>query len=70
MEAKKYTIEDLKENFFIGRNVLKRLILRERVIDYVCTECGIVDTWNDKKIILELDHVNGDRSDNRIENLR
>ena len=44
MEAKKYTIEDLKENFFIGRNVLKRLILRERVIDYVCTECGIVDT--------------------------
>lgn len=26
--------------------------------------------WRSKKIILQLDHINGDRNDNRIENLR
>ena len=26
--------------------------------------------WNDKKLSLQLDHINGDNSDNRLENLR
>ena len=38
-------------------------------LEYKC-ECGITDTWQGKKITLELDHINGINSDNRIENLR
>ena len=34
-----------------------------------CRECGI-SSWQDKPIILELDHINGDNRDSRFENLR
>lgn len=34
-----------------------------------CEECGISE-WNDKPIKIELDHINGIRTDHRLENLR
>lgn len=34
-----------------------------------CEECGL-STWQDKPLPLELDHINGDHTDNRLENLR
>jgi 5-methylcytosine-specific restriction endonuclease McrA len=38
-------------------------------VDYCCFKCKIVE-WNDIPITLELDHINGNNTDNRIENLR
>lgn len=43
----------------------KRVILDQ---DGKCARCGI-DKWNGKQIVLELDHINGDRSDNSRQNL-
>ena len=48
--------------------------LRQRLIDeglksHRCEECGLSE-WNERPIPLELEHVNGDRWDNRIENLK
>ena len=37
---------------------------------YKCKECGISEKWNNKPIILHLDHINGINNDNRLENLR
>ena len=34
-----------------------------------CWECGI-SSWNDKELVLELDHINGVNTDHREENLR
>lgn len=34
-----------------------------------CECCGI-STWNNKPITIQLHHINGDRTDNRIENLQ
>ena len=34
-----------------------------------CIECGITD-WNGKPITLEVDHINGDSTDNNLDNLR
>ncbi|WP_330330651.1 HNH endonuclease [Streptomyces sp. NBC_00536] len=35
-----------------------------------CQECGIDGTWQGEPLPLEVDHINGDWSDNRRENLR
>lgn len=34
-----------------------------------CEKCGL-DEWNGLPIPLELHHINGDRTDNRLENLQ
>ncbi|MBT2410747.1 HNH endonuclease [Streptomyces sp. ISL-12] len=47
-----------------------RRALREIGVPEQCAECGIGPEWFGKPMTLEVDHVNGDRSDNRRENLR
>lgn len=36
----------------------------------ICAECGLEPEWNDKPLVLQLDHINGFSNDNRLENLR
>ena len=47
---------------------LRRALL-ESGIKYKCLMCNISE-WKGSKLNLEIDHINGDSSDNRIENLR
>lgn len=49
---------------------LKKRLIRENLMKDVCSECGLGDVWNGKKITLQLDHINGVRDDNRLENIR
>lgn len=66
-----YNPEKILCNGSSKRNgIVKNLILREGLIPYVCSECGQNETWNDKELVLELDHINGIATDNCIENLR
>lgn len=49
--------------------------LKARVIDAgllknECDECGLQPEWQGKKLVLHLEHTNGDHQDNRLENLR
>lgn len=70
LENYKYYLEHQEE--FNRANYMPRLykdfIFEEQ--DYKCAVCGCDDVWNGKKIIFVLDHINGDSSDNRRENLR
>jgi 5-methylcytosine-specific restriction endonuclease McrA len=52
-----------------GNLLIRARILDGELLEYTCAMCDI-DTWQGKKINLELDHINGDRSDNRLKNLR
>ena len=49
---------------------LKKRLISEGLLDKVCVECGITDSWNNKPIVLHLDHINGVNNDHRLENLR
>lgn len=56
-------------NFLRGQPIKNKLI-KAGVFEDKCTECGLGSTWNGKGIVLQLDHINGVHSDNRLENLR
>lgn len=68
----KYTAENVfqRRDNCIGSDTLKKFILQANLFPYLCSECGIGDTYNNKPITLQLDHNDGDRLNNEIENLR
>lgn len=51
-------------------SALKRRLIKEGLLAPVCAECGSPPSWRGQPLVLVLDHINGDRSDHRIENLR
>jgi 5-methylcytosine-specific restriction endonuclease McrA len=51
-----------------GRNNLKLRLIKEGLKQPSCERCGLVD-WLCEPIALALHHINGDRLDNRLENL-
>lgn len=55
-----------------GRKQTCRKALKLRLVKILaqeCAECGISE-WRDKLLSLHLDHINGDKHDNRLGNLR
>jgi hypothetical protein len=48
---------------------LKERLVGEGILDWRCAVCCL-ETWRSKRLVLQLDHINGDRRDNRIGNLR
>jgi len=59
----------LCENSKHNRTVVRRYIIKNNLLPYKCSICGL-SKWNDKTLSLELDHINGINTDNRIGNLR
>lgn len=59
----------IKNSTYTNTNSLKKRLFKEGLKENKCEICNISE-WLGKEISLQLDHINGIRNDNRIENLR
>jgi 5-methylcytosine-specific restriction endonuclease McrA len=67
--SKKSNQDIFHKNSVYDRKDLKRKIIKEGILEYKCSMCGISE-WMNKPLSLQLDHINGINNDNRLENLR
>lgn len=58
------------KNSTVGASCAKRHIIQKSLIEYRCSLCNNVGEHNGCKLVLQLDHINGDNKDHRLENLR
>ena len=66
----KRPIDDyLSGRFNIGSHKLKIRLIKEKIFEDKCTMCGLTE-WLNKKMPLELDHIDGNRDNNQLINLR
>ena len=67
-------VERNTENVFCeystaSQQTLRRWFFKQNIAKE-CSICGLPALWNNKELTLILDHINGDKHDNRLENLR
>jgi 5-methylcytosine-specific restriction endonuclease McrA len=53
----------------LSEGSLRRIILAENLLEYKCQNCNIFE-WDNKPLSLELDHIDGNRGNNLLSNLR
>lgn len=55
---------------FLWNHSIKKRLIQKKILEYKChgANCGI-NSWYGQKLSLQLEHINGDHTDNRIENL-
>lgn len=69
----RYTLDELLVNnkdYKPQNQKLKKRLIIEKKLEDKCSVCNQKPKWNGKKLVLQLDHINGDPYDNRLENLR
>lgn len=60
----------LQEGKKFGGQKLKGKLIAAGLKKDECEVCGQLPIWNSKPLVLQLDHINGVHTDNRLENLR
>ena len=67
----KYDLEEIfRANSPVTQKVLRGYVERHNLLEYKCVKCGCDGQWQDGQIALEIDHLDGDNTNNEISNLR
>ena len=59
----------LVENCKHHRSVVKKFIIDNNILPYVCDKCKNIGEWFGEELVLQLEHKNGKNNDNRPHNL-
>ncbi len=77
--AHKFSLQKFKKEVLCKQSIktykwknyaIRKRIIEEKLLPYICSICGLKPKWNKQKLTLEMDHINGDKFDNRLKNLR
>lgn len=60
----------LVENSKFNRSNLKKRLINKGLLINKCSNCGLKPEWDNKPLVMVLDHINGIPDDNRLKNLR
>ena len=62
-------LKHLKYNPSLSRTTIRKNIVKYNIVEYKCSICNI-KKWNNKSISFHLDHIDGDRKNYVLKNLR
>lgn len=65
-------LEDIlvEKSTYSNSTTLKSRLVKTGLLAPFCAACGLGICWKGKALVLQLDHVNGIKDDNRLKNLR
>jgi hypothetical protein len=67
----KYSIEEVfVKDSPVTQKIMRGYVERHNLIPYRCDCCGCDGHWQGGEISLEIDHIDGDNSNNELSNLR
>lgn len=71
-KEKKYNIDKIfvKRSNPVNNQDLKKVLICEGIKDNICEACKIGPLYNNLPLTLQIHHINGDNTDNRICNLQ
>jgi DNA-binding CsgD family transcriptional regulator len=60
----------MKGSLHIDSGRLKEYLVRNELLQEKCSVCGLPPTWQGRHLTLHLDHIDGDRKNHSVSNLR
>jgi Zn finger protein HypA/HybF involved in hydrogenase expression len=71
VNREKYNLNEVFiKNSLVTQKVLRGYVERHNILEYKCENCGCDGHWQNGLIALEIDHIDGDNTNNEISNLR
>lgn len=53
-----------------SRDAVRKRIMVDKLLPYECQECGNIGEYNGQHLVLHLDHIDGNRDNHTLSNLR